>query len=487
VLRLVEDRPEATVFRSRAQRSLVDGTFTEITLKGVKESVRRQVRPPRLQAYLAGELRGQLLLRETEVRIHDRVARGRATKEFVVRPRAYLGEPLEELDVLAVPGREDARLELYYVPKGEERRGVVALACGGTTVLDDIALVDPTDPEGRAREPWASGRFEGVVDFPDLDVAPGTRRGFVPNDAALDFLLALEKLERRLAERLADAEREHARERLEKVAKELRRAFRPVAEKLPQYDLMDVRLAGARRPGEPSNEPDGAPRGEDLGDVAEDGGRPEPPESLEPGPPELERDEPALFPPGPLAALELSPARLRIAPGAARRLRARPADADGRVLRENVELAWSLEGPGELAVDADAEQAVYRAPAETDGADARVVCRARQGAVVLHAEAEVRVRSSPARAARGPGIPEPRPVDAPSEPWRSRLVGDAWEFNEGHGDYRAVAGDETRRLRYLKHLYVKEIVLRNFGAPQQAELLERMVEVLTYLGNGRGG
>ena len=35
----------------------------------------------------------------------------------------------------------------------------------------------------------AEDRFEGVIDFPDLDVAPGTRRGFVPNDAALELEL----------------------------------------------------------------------------------------------------------------------------------------------------------------------------------------------------------------------------------------------------------------------------------------------------------
>ncbi len=79
VLRLVEDLPEAEVFRARAQKTLLEETFTEVTLREVKESVQRQVRPPRLQAYLAGELRGQLLQRGTDVRILDRIARGRST------------------------------------------------------------------------------------------------------------------------------------------------------------------------------------------------------------------------------------------------------------------------------------------------------------------------------------------------------------------------------------------------------------------------
>jgi hypothetical protein len=154
VLLLEEDKPEAEVYRARPTKLHEDETtFTEITLRGVKESVARQIRPARLQAFLASELRGQLLQRDVEIRIHDRIARGTAHKEFVVKPRAYLGMPLQELTTLEVPGHEDARLELYYIPPDENRRGIVSLSCGGTTVLDDLALVDLTDPTGGTRAP----------------------------------------------------------------------------------------------------------------------------------------------------------------------------------------------------------------------------------------------------------------------------------------------------------------------------------------------
>jgi hypothetical protein len=79
------------------------------------------------------------------------------------------------------------------------------------------------------------------------------------------------------------------------------------------------------------------------------------------------------------------------------------------------------------------------------------------------------------------GIPEPHPVHAPSEPWRSRMRGARWEFNDGHPDYLAVVPTESRRLRYLIHLFTKEVVLRNFGNPSDDHLLERMVQVLTHL------
>ena len=47
--------------------------------------------------------------------------------------------------------------------------------------------------------------------------------------------------------------------------------------------------------------------------------------------------------------------------------------------------------------------------------------------------------------------------------------------------YRLAAETDAGRLRYLIHLFAKEIVLRNFGRPGDADLLERLVQVLTHL------
>ncbi len=383
-------------------------------------------------------------------------------------------------------GHEDARLELYSVPPDEGRCGVVSLACGGTTVLDDVALVDPTDPQGAAREPWSSGRLEGVIDFPDLVVAPGTRRGFVPDEAALDFLIALEKLEQLLRAHLAEEDRQRARVRREQVARDIRRAFRLVAQRLPQNDLMEVRGDGRDAQGASP-----MPAGEALGDSAGDEGAAEAAgaEAGETAPagesPDEAAEDPAeaeaLFAPGPLAALRIQPARLRLPPSAERRLVARPQDADGRRVREGVEFAWSLEGQGRI--ESDGATAVYRAP--DDEGQARITAVATQGELTASAGADVRIDAGAAAAARTAGIPEPQPVNAPSEPWRSRLRGAAWQYNEGHRDYLAVADEEGRRLRYLIHLFAKEVVLKNFGSPMEEETLERMVEVLTYLGDGR--
>jgi hypothetical protein len=83
------------------------------------------------------------------------------------------------------------------------------------------------------------------------------------------------------------------------------------------------------------------------------------------------------------------------------------------------------------------------------------------------------------------GIPEPTPVPAPGETWRSRMRAGTWEYNTGHRDFLEVSGNDVRRLRYLIHLFAKEIVLRNFGGPGSNETLERMVELLTHLDGAR--
>ncbi len=80
-------------------------------------------------------------------------------------------------------------------------------------------------------------------------------------------------------------------------------------------------------------------------------------------------------------------------------------------------------------------------------------------------------------------VPDPEPVQAAGESWRSRVIAGVWQYNAGHADYRKVQDDARLRLRYLVHLFAKEIVQRNFAGPAEGPLLERMVEVLTYVGD----
>jgi hypothetical protein len=178
--------------------------------------------------------------------------------------------------------------------------------------------------------------------------------------------------------------------------------------------------------------------------------------------------------------VRIEPGRSRLLVGATRHLKARALDADARPCAGDVGFEWSLAGAGALA--ADGARATYAAPERPAAAQVRVA--ARQGEARAEAAAEVEVLDELPEAG-GSGVPEPVPVHAPAEPWRSRVLDGKWEYNTGHKDYLAAAADERRRLRYLVHLFAKEVVLRNFGQPADAATLERMVEVLTYLGEAR--
>jgi hypothetical protein len=476
VLRLEEEGREGELFPARRAHLPIEETFTEVTITDIHPAAEAQVKPRRLAAYLAGEMRGQLLSRDVRLEIHDRVGRGRALKKLVVRPQRYQGVPLGDLAELPVPGFASARVELYLVPEAEGRHGLVQLACGGATVLDDVGTIDGTDTP---REPWSAGRFEGVVDFPDLEVAPSTRRGFVPNDAARALVAVLPELERRLREILEhDAERRKA-EREADDARDIRRLFRPLARALPHYVLFALKDHDTGGRGEPlaGDAALGDDEGVALEGVAtEDAPGPAPPAGTE-----------FLFQPGPLASVEVRPRRSYLAVESRRRLKAIPRDADSRVLTEGVDLAWQLEGRGTL--EASGAAAHYTSP--PDPGRARIRVEARQGDRVVESFAEIVVSENvePDDAGRS-GVPDPEPVQAPAEPWRSRIAAGKWQYNVGHPDYRLVEDDQKRRLRYLTHLFAKEVVLRNFGEPGDAELLERMVEVLTHVGDApprRGG
>jgi hypothetical protein len=499
VLRLEEDRPSAEIEKARGKRIDERDSSTEILIRGVHDVAARQIKPGRLQAYLAGELRGQLLGRdEVEIHIHDRVSRGLAHKHFVVRPPRYLGRHLADHLALPVRGFEDARLELYLVPAEDDRRGLVQLACGGTAVLDDLAGITPDEGP---RAPWDSGRLEGVIDFPELEVAPSTRRGFVPNAAAAALLEALPLIELPLRAVIAEDEIAHAAQKSKSVASEIRRAFRRVA-LLPEYELMSVRTASLASEANPvraggAADAEGARLESAEGRGPTDEATPasssatgavaEPPfadgSSLVHEMREAPGNDGGLFPPGPVARLRVAPTRLRLAPGAQRTLRATALDGDGRVADPEIAWTWRLEGPGEL----EWHRNEARFAADVEPGTARIIVRAESGRDATDATIPVEVLTELAGAERAAGIPEPSGVYAPNEVWRSRLVGTDWQFNSGHKDYLAVEEVEARRLRYLVHLFAKEVVLKNFGSQGDAHLLERMVEVLTHLDTDRRG
>jgi hypothetical protein len=475
-LRLLRDRPEAGVSRVAQQRVPLAGeTWTELVIRRVDEAASRQIGGRRLGDYLGSELRGQLLERKVKLRIIDRVARGKAPKDFLVVPQRFRGRPILK-EELPVPGFASARAELYFIEESGDRRPAVALTSGGTIVCPDLAGIDGGD---LARAPWSLGCLEGVIEFPDLDVAPASRRGFQPGPGSEALLAAIHGLEPRVLALIGEEREKRNAEEDETVAREIRRAFRPLAHARPQYDFFEI--ASKDREKADAEGDGGAAIGRASGGGPDEA--PEEPETPEDGTEIVDDGDipdggPEIIPPGPLESALIAPRKCRVLPGARRDLVARALDADGRRIEEGVEFAWSvIEGAGSIE---PRDGRARFAAGETLG-PVRIAVEARQGERSARAEAEIEVVDRLAGEKPDAGIPDPKRVFDPSGDWRSRVAGRRWEYNAAHPDYDAVKDEPRRRFRYLVHLFAKEVVLRNYGDAPPEHLLERMVEVLTHI------
>jgi hypothetical protein len=452
VLALDEDKPTARLARLPHELD-APPTFTELVIFDLHDAALRPLAGRRLADYLAAELRGPLLHCGVDVEIHDHLARGLAQKRFPVTPRRFEGIRLDVPAEIAVEGHSHIRIELY-LSRGAERPAV-QLACAGTLVADDIGELDVLDLD---RAPWRGCELTGLVDFAGFQVPPGTRRGVVPNAAASAFMSALVAVEPAIAAELARHEHSRRAEADRDLVANLRRALRGLHERMPHYDLPMI----DRGP-----EPDAhAPAGEAL-------------------PPETEVDEggsgpqAALFPPGPLVAVSITPRVIAVRAGGERRIHARCTDRDGRAIRSGVTFTWSIAGDGFELIGEGARPAVRAFGELLPGVRAVVTVDAREGERTVTAIAEACVVEDRDRDRGGAGVPTPELVDAPSATWRSRMDGDHWQVNAGHEDYTALA-DSRARVRYLVALLGKEIVARTYAQPGAGELLEHLIAVTAH-------
>ncbi|MFN8641942.1 MAG: ATP-binding protein [Candidatus Binatia bacterium] len=466
VLRLFEDSPRYEIERARSRLSFGDRS-TEVVVRGLHRPAFLSLSARRIADYLAAELRGQLLARDVTVLVRDRIARGRAPKVLEVLPTRFAGQRLELPEAIPVPGHAPLRPELYLLPAGESG-GRVAISCAGTTVYEDVTELEAADFR---RAPWSDGRLAGLVEFPDFDVPPGTRRGVMPNHAALAFAAVLRGLEPTLLAHLRDAEARGAAALEADVLRQLERAFRDIPRLAPEYDFFAVRAHGGPATagvvsgaGAGAAEPEQAPAGMPLPApvVAEA-------EAVEP---------PSLLPAGPMATLHIVPNVTRVERFGERRLRADPRDALGTPIRRPLELDWSTDAALGRIEPAAGLAAVFHAG--TDTGTATVSAVAREADLTARAEATVRVvEAGVAEDARRAGIPEPVFVDDAGGEWRSRMRGEVWEVNRAHPDFANAAETARRKLRYLAALLAKEVVLHSFPQPLLGPALERLVAVLT--------
>jgi hypothetical protein len=455
VWRLVLSEDQPTWRIEPAERRLDrSGTWTEVVLHPLHRAALGALSGRRISDYLATELRGQLLHRPVRIEVTDKLG-PRALRHIRVEPRRFKGEMLEALPLLEVPGYSAATVELYLLAPGD-RSGRVSLASQGTIVADDMASLESF---GLARPPWNNGQLSGVIDFPDFEVAPGARRGVVPNQAALAFFTALDAFEVPLLRRVESEQQRRAANLESNLVKELGRVLLRMPEALPQYDFFpiltknDLPLPGDAPPARgPAEEPK-LPRG-------------------------IESELGELFPPGPLETLRIQPSRATVVRGTDKHLAAQALDNRGRRLDRDVLIRWQCDSPlGELEDRGDG-RAVFHAGG--DEGKVTIEATAISAERTASASCKLEIVQSRLQAPGDRGIPQPDLVEAAAEEWRSRVLNDRWQINSGHPDFLATSASARLRLRYLLSLLAKEVVLRSFGQPLDGPLLEKLVEVLAF-------
>lgn len=503
---LFRDRPDYRIEPIKP-RGLFHDRWTEVVVTDLHREALPALVARRAADYLAAELRGQLLAREVELAIEDRIARGPADKRVVVKPRRFLGERIAGLERVDVPGFPPIHLEIHLAAEGDAEP--IAVYGAGTLVAESFhglafLLLD--------RPPWTDPRLTGFVDFPALTVAPGSRRGVVADSAAAAFMRALRSVEPALQEALDALARREAEELDRRLVRDLQRAFRGFFRDQPRYTLLPVQGGGATGEGPGAGGAAGAPGEVPDGIVdrgGDDGAEVPPPGVPVDGrgaartaaPDAAERDEPLPsprldaelpFPPGPLESVAVSPDPVRLYLGATRRVRARAADGRGRPAAGPISYHWRLMGDAATfaeVVDGEPEATLQAGHAAGTAALA-VVARSLDGRQAT-ATVEVVVRDEVGPGRSEEGIPEPELVDVPGTAWRSRILDGRWQVNGAHPEYRAIRDSPGLKLRYLALLFAKEVVLRSSQDPRLAAPLEQLVEIAAYadrnLAKRRGG
>ncbi len=457
---LHRNRPEYRIEPLRGKLAF-DERFTEVVVVGLGKEAAAVVGARRAADFLASELRGQLLMRAVEVTIEDKMSRGRSPKKLRVKPPRFLGERLEGLSTVAIPGHAPIKLEIYLTGEGSNGESFrpIAVYAAGTLVAESFRELSAI---GLDHDPWTDSRLTGMVDFPEVHVAPGSRRGIIPDEMAHHFAEALRRVEPLLVSILETKEREREEALDQNLIRDLQRAFRDFYRKRPSYTMLPTEKKTEGADGDGGGPGPGVDETIEENDASEGSGA----------------DAAELFPPGPLAAVAISPVRIVIEKGGEKIVRAEARDAGGRRIREGIELAWKVFGPVGKVRNEPGRTVLEAADSPAEGTlsvHARMPLTGAEASAAAPVEIVDVLPSSTHE-----GIPEPELIDAPGSSWRSRFQDGRWQVNSGHPDYRASSSRPATKLRYFALLFAKEIVLRSSQDPRLEAPLEQLVEVAGY-------
>ncbi len=429
----------------------------EVTVSHLHSTTKHYLTGEKLQRFLALELRDRIRLCALNIVIQDRIAR----KELRVIPHVFSGERVARVRRIPIPGFGTATAELYLnLEEGEEgpterRDGHrIWVARNGTRLTDDIRTLPGCDCE-----PWSRCVFEGVIDFPGLQPAPGARQGVVQNAAFTAFLQELEAVANDLEDLLNRRTRLTRVEVNRTVAREVRKDLTRAMNTLPEEAYPQFNTHRNRDQAEPLVE--AVRREADLvGGVVEVGGE--------------------------LAVVRVEPGNPWIPVNQERKVSLLALDEGQRPASGRLTYGWEVvEGPGRLTRTSGNQAHILGLEPGKITSRGEVSDGKRTLTVVFDATVGDTVGEVNRSVGDQGTLPFYELVPDARGTWRSRFARDrnAILINSSHPDFLWSQANSNRQKRYLTMLYCKELVFWSFPGVDPETLLDRFVQISSRIGS----
>jgi len=446
-LRLTRGEPKYEIQRLSSARQ---ERGTRVTVGPLIESTHRILTGDKMKKFLGAELRDRIRERGVVIEIADRIAR----RQLIVKPVDFSGEPLTDFRELKTRFGA-ARLQMYLLDRSSQSRngdtGTVALAKDGTRVLADIASLHPFKTA-----PWNGGRLEGLIDFPAINLAPGTRQGVIPDEVFDALIESLRAIEDEVCEAIRRRDKAATARANKAVLLQVKRAFADALKGLEdQYLYFDV--------------PNPKPRSNGIWKKQRKAKRRK-----------VVDPESHIAPttaPGQLDHVVITPRNARRTPGSKCVLMAQASDAS-EPLSDRVKYTWRIiEGDGKIT---EVEGPRCELSSRKIG---RVAIEVTASKGIREATDQVSVKylsESDSDVGSLKGLPNYRLQGATGEPWRSRfdVKRNQIVINSAHRDCISSQTSQAKYRRYVGKLYAKEVVLLNFPHETSGQAMERLIEVI---------
>jgi hypothetical protein len=437
-------------YEVRTVRGKLNTGGTRIVIGPLLPATRSIVTGEKLDRYLAAELRDRIRATGVTVHIADKIAR----KDKVVEPREFEGELLELPEKIKTPAG-DMFVELYLRPQSGSRDTRIALCKDGTRVLADIAELPQF-----AKSPWTNDRLEGIIDYPPLNLAPGTRGGVIPDEKLDWFVTAMTDLEEQVNAAVESRQQAASEQASKEIQKQIHKALRNALQTLSRNDYFFFDIP--RSPSRPQGGPETVAGKQS---VARDFDESE--------------SRTLTVAAGKLDYVACRPASVLRQPRQSASLTAIARDENDLQIDSGVTFAWRVI-EGNARCEPEGAKCVV-----TSNRQGRVVVQvtAHQKKVTTTAEVEVRFSNIEIEGETADGkrtLPAYRLEPDQGSRFRSRYDAGKNEIviNSGHRDFLASLASASRHRRYIGKLYAKEVVLINFSHETPGEISERLVEML---------